>query len=234
MKLSNRIQNIIKMCPYSDTVFDIGCDHGYISIELVNKNKCIKAYAVDINPRPLSIASKNIFKYNLNNTIECVLSDGFTNFSNLDNTGAVIAGMGGSTISNIIQKDIIKVKNMNYILIQPNSYSKDIRKFIYKNKIYVHKEDIVYSDGVYYEYILIFPKQQENLSKLYTNFLTDLDYDIPLCVFDNIDGRYNDFIKFKIFRYQKVLNNMIQNNVYKDIKYDSFRKKIDIIRRFLV
>ncbi len=60
MKLSNRIRHIINMCKYNETIIDVGCDHGYISIGLLNSNKCSRCYAVDINKDPINIAMNNI------------------------------------------------------------------------------------------------------------------------------------------------------------------------------
>ena len=58
MKLSNRINHIIRMCNFIDTIIDVGCDHGYISINLIRESKCKKCYAVDINRLPLLNAER--------------------------------------------------------------------------------------------------------------------------------------------------------------------------------
>ncbi|BAK81005.1 tRNA (adenine(22)-N(1))-methyltransferase [Candidatus Arthromitus sp. SFB-rat-Yit] len=234
MKLSNRIRHIINMCEYNKTIIDVGCDHGYISIGLLNFNKCLKCYAVDINREPLNIAMKNIKKYSLDSKVECILSDGFRWFDNLENLSAIIAGMGGTTIASIIDRDLDKIRHMNYILIQPNAYSKDIRKYLYEKQFHVEKEDVIYSKGIYYEYILIFPKQQENLNKEYINFLMCFDYDIPLCVFDNIGGKYNDFIKHKINKYNNILINLNESKLSTKYKYEIFSNRIKILKGVLV
>lgn len=234
MKLSNRIRHIINMCEYNKTIIDVGCDHGYISIGLLNFNKCLKCYAVDINREPLNIAMKNIKKYILDSKVECILSDGFKWFDDLENLSAVIAGMGGSTIASIIDRDLDKIRHMNYILIQPNAYSKDIRKYLYEKQFHVEKEDVIYSKGIYYEYILIFPKQQENLNKEYINFLMCFDYDIPLCVFDNIGGKYNDFIRYKINKYNNILINLNESKLSTKYKYEIFSNRIKILEGVLV
>lgn len=234
MKLSNRIRHIINMCKYNETIIDVGCDHGYISIGLLNSNKCSRCYAVDINKDPINIAMNNIKKYNLDTKIRCILSDGFNWFDNLENTSAVIAGMGGSTIASIINRNINKIKYMNYILIQPNAYSKDIRKYLYDKQFHVEKEDVIYSKGIYYEYILILPKQQENLDKEYINFLVCFDYDMPLCIFNNAEGKYNNFIKYKINKYKGVLFHLRKNKLSNTIKYETFSRRIEILGRFLL
>lgn len=233
MRLSNRINHIVNMCSYTNTIIDIGCDHGYISIELVNRGKCKKCYAVDINEKPLLSAIENISKYNLDNSIECILSNGFDYFDDLNNISAVIAGMGGSTIVNILKNSSNKINNMNYILIQPNAYSRDIRRFVYSKNIYVKNEDVIYSDGIYYEYILISPKQQEFLTKQERKFLLDFDYEIPLCVLKNNNGIYDNFIQFKLNKYIEILRNIRNSNreTY-NIKCNILLNRINILEGF--
>lgn len=232
MKLSNRINHIIRMCNFIDTIIDVGCDHGYISINLIRENKCKKCYAVDINRLPLLNAEKNIKNNNLEFYIQCIQSNGFDFLDEVsENIGSVIAGMGGSTIANILQKNMSKIYKMDYILIQPNSYAKDIRKFLVNKKIHIEKEDVIFSEGVYYEYILIFPKLQGVLSKEYQNFLLEFGYDISTCVMDNIDGKYNEFILYKIRKYEKVLLEMKNSKLKNYDKYVSFKNKILMLRR---
>ena len=95
------------MCNSIDTIIDVGCDHGYISINLIRENKCKKCYAVDINRLPLLNAEKNIKNNNLELYIQCIQSNGFDFLDEVsENIGSVIAGMGGSTIANILQKNM--------------------------------------------------------------------------------------------------------------------------------
>lgn len=235
MKYSDRINEIIRMCEYADTIIDVGCDHAYVSINLVLLGKCKKCYAVDINELPLEIAKKNISRFNLTKDIKCIQSSGF-DFLNIHSesgsVGAVIAGMGGSTTVKIIENNIEKVKKMEYLLIQPNAYARDIRKFLVENNIFIRKEDVIFSNGLYYEYILISPKSQENLSKEYEKKLLYFNYDIPLCVLINEGGKYNEYIEFKISKYEKVVNYLSENKEYKQ-KVQLLKDKIHILKGIL-
>ena len=40
--ISKRLQYIVDMVTYFDTIADIGCDHGYVCIELIKNNKIKK------------------------------------------------------------------------------------------------------------------------------------------------------------------------------------------------
>ncbi len=233
MKLSNRLKNIVDMCPYSHIIVDIGCDHGYISINLINEKKCEKCYAVDINEKPLNIAIKNIKSLGLEHKISCILSNGFDFLDNNQKVSAVIAGMGGLTIAEILKNNRSKVNNMDYILIQPNAYAKDIRKYIFEENIHVEKEDVVFCGGLYYEYILIFPKRQGFFDNHNQKFLLEFGYDIPSCIIENTNGKYNKYINWRIKKYERILNELCENNLSQSEKYINFSKKIEILKGWL-
>lgn len=234
MKISDRISGIVEMCNYSSTIIDIGCDHAYISISLIKKNKCKNCIAVDINKLPLMNAIKNISDNNLTEYIQCIQSDGFNFLNRIEgDVSAVIAGMGGSTIAHILKQNMNKIIKMNYILIQPNSYARDIRKFLLNNNIHIEKEEVIFSEGVYYEYILIFPKSQEFLNEEYQKFLLNFDYDMPICILKNINGKYNEYINYRIEKYEKVLHGMKKSKSTCWEKYNVISNNILYLRGLL-
>lgn len=222
------------MCIYSDIIIDVGCDHGYIAINLIRSNKCKNCYAVDVNKLPLQNAVYNINKYNLSDKIKCIESNGFDflDFNNED-IGSIIAGMGGSTIVKIIENSMEKVRKMNYLLIQPNAYPRDIRKFLIQKKFFIEREEIIFSNGLYYEYILIFPKSQEILSKDYEKKLVDFEYDIPICIIENENGKYNNYINYRIFKYKRILKNLIKKADSDCEKLRLLKKRIDILKGYI-
>ncbi len=60
------------------------------------------------------------------------------------------------------------------------------------------------------------------------------DYDMPLCIFNNAEGKYNDFIKYKINKYKGVLFHLRKNKLSNTIKYETFSRRIEILGRFLL
>ena len=76
-------------------VADIGCDHGYLSIYLLESGKKDRAIAMDVRPGPLSSAEENIRLAGLSDSIELRLSDGLEKLSIGEADTVVIAGMGG-------------------------------------------------------------------------------------------------------------------------------------------
>ena len=51
--LSKRLEQVASMVTKGDIIADIGTDHGYVPIYLVEKGICPKAYAMDINQGPI-------------------------------------------------------------------------------------------------------------------------------------------------------------------------------------
>ena len=57
-----------------DRVADVGCDHGYLAIHLLQNNIASFVYAGDINEGPLQSAVRNAQKYGIEDKISFYLS----------------------------------------------------------------------------------------------------------------------------------------------------------------
>ena len=78
-KLSARLGALFDMVPPCAFAVDVGCDHGYIPIALVESGKCPRALACDINAGPLAKAEENIHAAGLSEQIGTCLSNGLRN-----------------------------------------------------------------------------------------------------------------------------------------------------------
>ena len=115
IKLNKRLTTISAFILKNDKVIDIGCDHNLLAIYMYLK-KGIKIVGSDINSEPLNIARNNLLKYDLSNTLELRLGDGISTI--LDEDTIVISGMGGITITKILDK--INDYNIKKLIISPN------------------------------------------------------------------------------------------------------------------
>ena len=139
MKISPRLKAVAGLVPKCRSVCDIGTDHAYLPIYLVEKGICERAVAADINPGPLKAAEKNIAICGKKGLIETKLSDGFENIEPDDADCAVIAGMGGELIAKILdgRKD-----NMTRFVLQPQRSFEYLRKYLAYNGFEIKKEEI--------------------------------------------------------------------------------------------
>ena len=99
--LSKRLQACAGFIAFGDRVADVGCDHGYLGIHLLQQNIASSVIAADVRPKPLQSARSNAEKYGVIDRMEFHLSDGLSNLPK-DFTVLVCAGMGGDTIISIL------------------------------------------------------------------------------------------------------------------------------------
>ena len=160
IKLSKRLQAIHDMVSLSNVVADIGSDHALLPIALVQSGKVTRAYASEVNEGPYEMSVKNIEKYNLQNYIIPVLSDGISELET-DVNCITICGMGGNLISDILNSNKDKLVHVNEIIIQPNNNEETARIWLANNGYYIEDEKIIYQDDVYYEVIKAVRKENE-------------------------------------------------------------------------
>ena len=70
MQLSKRLQAVVELVTKGESVADVGCDHAYVSIYMMEQRIASKVIAMDVNKGPLKRANENIQKYNYENKIE--------------------------------------------------------------------------------------------------------------------------------------------------------------------
>ena len=156
MKINARLKKIGDLAPANSFCLDIGCDHALLDIYLVHKNKNIKAVASDIAEGPLEQAKENIKRERLEKEIEVRLGDGLSTYSKEIDT-IIISGMGGRNIIGICKKDLKILKNIDTLIISPNNYQEDVKRYLCKNGFYIENEEFVKDKKFIYQ-IIIFKK----------------------------------------------------------------------------
>ena len=82
---------------------DIGTDHAYVPIALVQRQKIKGAIAMDINEGPLARAQEHIRAARLEEYIQTRLSDGAEALLPNEADSILIAGMGGGLVKHILE-----------------------------------------------------------------------------------------------------------------------------------
>ena len=130
VKLTPRLQAVADSVPPCNLLVDIGTDHAYIPIHLVQSGRAKEAVASDIADGPVSIAASNIACYGLVHKIRTVTAPGLAGISGAD--VCVIAGMGGLMIKEILENDMEKAKSA-FLVLQPMTHKMELRSFLYEN-----------------------------------------------------------------------------------------------------
>lgn len=150
VKLSERLSAVSKLITPTLKVADVGCDHGYLSIYLLQNNITDKVIASDVRKGPLSKASENVKLYGLNDKIELRLSDGLTNYKTGEVESVVMSGMGGNLMIKILEESKEIIESVKELILQPQSEVAGLRHYLSDNGFMIISESIVYEDFKYY------------------------------------------------------------------------------------
>lgn len=180
MVLSKRLTAVTDLMPAGNIIADVGCDHGYISINLIESGKFKKAVAMDVRKGPLSIAKDNIARVGLNEKIESRLSDGLAGVALGEADAAIIAGMGGLLVIGILERSIEKAKAMTNLVLQPQSDINLVRKFLRENGFIIKEENMIKEDGKFYPMFLVSYADLVNSSENTTSALDNMQIEEKL------------------------------------------------------
>ncbi|MBU5483500.1 class I SAM-dependent methyltransferase [Clostridium sp. MSJ-11] len=219
MDISMRLKTMANMVDKCCCCADIGTDHGYIPIYLIKKGICDKAIASDINKGPCNKAKKNIKKEELEDKIECRIGGGLTTIKVGEANVAVIAGMGGNLIRDIIEESIEVFKNLDYVIVQPVQNPEVLREYIYSKGYTIIEEELCFEEEKYYEIMKI----------AYDNKIEKVDsifYEVSYYLVKNNHPLIKEFTLNKINKYNKVLDYIKEDTEGAKIKKDEINKKI--------
>lgn len=147
---SKRLQALVDMVTPGNSVVDVGCDHGYVSICLVQSGISPKVLAMDVRTGPLQRAKEHITEYQLDNRIETRLSDGLWAYRQGETETMICAGMGGPLMCKILAENEEKAHAFSELILQPQSELPEFRQFLWKEGYQIQKENILCEEGKYY------------------------------------------------------------------------------------
>ena len=150
MELSKRLSAVAGLVSSGLVVADVGTDHGYIPIFLLESGKCEKAFAMDVNEGPLKRARDHIAIHGLSRKIELRLSDGVRALVPGECECVVIAGMGGGLAIKILEEGKEIFQSLKEFVLQPQSELSKVREYLWKEGYQVVAEDMVEEDGKFY------------------------------------------------------------------------------------
>ena len=151
--LTERLKKTSELIGETHTLADIGCDHGYLPISLMQRGKISFAYACDVKDGPLQAANKNIIKYGFSDKIITVKSDGLTGITEKKADVISVCGMGGRLIAKIISDNIEFAKKADRLILQPMTEVYFLRKFLANNGFIIKKEVLAREDDRFYNII---------------------------------------------------------------------------------
>ncbi len=198
--LTPRLKMVASLVPEAETICDIGTDHAYIALYLVKKGITKRVIAADIKEGPLMQATKNISAYGEEARVETRLSNGFEKIKSGEAQVAVIAGMGGETICEILKNDI----GIESFVLQPQSAHRELRGFLLSNGYVIKDEKICREGRKMYTAMLV--------SRGNMNSLTLPELEIGPILIKERPPLFNDYVKYRLYEIDSIYDKLISSN----------------------
>ena len=163
--LSERLQMLSRMVTPGSRVADVGCDHGFLSIYLVQKGISPGVIAMDVREGPLAAAGEHVAAHGLGAYIETRISDGLKELKPEEADTVVCAGMGGRLMKRILKENLNKAMLLNELVLQPQSELREFREFLRNTGFCITDEDMVQDEGKYYFAIRALPERRAAVSE---------------------------------------------------------------------
>lgn len=150
VRLTKRLQTVADLVTRGNVVADIGTDHGYLPIYLIQNNITPRVIGMDVNKGPLGKALENITYYQVDNQIDLRLSDGLMQLHENEAQTITICGMGGKLIAKILENSKDKIVSNQELILSPQSELQQFREFLFNNKFHIINEEMITDDGKFY------------------------------------------------------------------------------------
>lgn len=158
--LSERMLRTAAMVSRGTTVADVGCDHAYTSVYLIEQGIATGVVAMDVNKGPLAKARENVDKFGMQDKIDLRLSDGLEKLAPGEADTILIAGMGGPLMERILAAYPATLSKAKELVLQPQSEVASLRRFVQKQGFRITEEDMLKEDGKFYVMMHAVPTEE--------------------------------------------------------------------------
>lgn len=166
---SKRLSRVAELVPTGARVADIGCDHGYLAIDLIKSGRASFVHACDLREQPLQRGMENAARFGLSDKIRFSVADGLSAIGENEVDTVVCAGMGGELICQILEAaPWIRRPDLTLVL-QPQSSGNELRRRLPMLGFRIEKEVLVEDSGfIYYIMLAVYaPSDQPTVGEEY-------------------------------------------------------------------
>ncbi len=215
LKISERLATVAGLIPQGADFVDIGTDHGYVPIWLLQNGRIRSAIAMDVNKGPLARAKENRDKYGFTDVMDIRLSNGFEKLKSGEGDSVLIAGMGGPLMIRIIEEGRENASSIKTWVLQPQSEIPSVRRYLHEHGFVIVEEIMLKDEGKYYMAMKAVLGQADpwsELEYLFGKFLLEENHPV-----------LNEFILKEIQVYEKIekqlqLSDQIETARYQEVK----------------
>ncbi|MBR5312381.1 MAG: SAM-dependent methyltransferase [Clostridia bacterium] len=150
--LDGRLSCAASFVRKDSVVCDVGTDHAYLPVNLIQRGIAVRAVACDINEGPLERARWSAAKYGVTDKIRFVLADGLDGVQpEKDGVNEIIiCGMGGELIARIVDASSYTRKPDVRLILQPMTCAPELRQYLWDNGFRILEERLCEAAGKIY------------------------------------------------------------------------------------
>ncbi|HEM4129194.1 TPA: tRNA (adenine-N(1))-methyltransferase [Streptococcus suis] len=163
-RLSKRLATVADYVPQGARLADVGSDHAYLPLFLVEQGRIEFAVAGEVVQGPYQSALQNVEQAGQSDKISVRLANGLAAVEQADQISTVtIAGMGGRLIADILEAGKDKLVSVERLILQPNNREDDVRRWLVAHDFQIIAEEILEENDKIYE-ILVAEKGKSDLT----------------------------------------------------------------------
>lgn len=151
MQIGSRLETIGRLVPQDSVLADIGTDHAYLPVWLIEQGRITKAIAGDIAAGPCQAARSTIAQHGLQQQVEVRMGSGLSVVQPGEASCITIAGMGASTMIAILEADLAVAEAAEALILQPMAGAASLRKWLCTHGWELADEELVDDAPHFYE-----------------------------------------------------------------------------------
>ena len=161
-RLSKRLGAVASYVQKGSRLADVGSDHAYLPLFLVEKGIIDYAVAGEVVQGPYQSALTNVAQAGKEELIQVRLANGLSAIESSDQIDTItIAGMGGRLIADILEAGMDKLVGVQRLILQPNNREDELRIWLQEQDFQIVAEELVTENQKFYEILVVEPGSME-------------------------------------------------------------------------
>ncbi|WP_213878721.1 class I SAM-dependent methyltransferase [Pseudomonas sp. dw_358] len=153
--LSTRLQGVAAHVPSGARLADVGSDHAYLPVALIQRGVIAWAVAGEVAATPFRAAQRTVRERELEGRVQVRLADGLAAVEPHDGITVIsLCGMGGETIRDILDIGQARLRGGERLILQPNGGEQPLRQWLMTHDYRIVAEDVLREGRFDYEIIV--------------------------------------------------------------------------------
>lgn len=200
MSFGVRLETIASLVPVGVAVVDVGTDHAYLPVLLAQQQKIRQAVATDIASGPCQAAENTVAQYGLGGVISVRQGNGLAQVTPAEAEVVAIAGMGGKTITTILEQGAEQLEQTTRLVLQPMNGERELRHWLQEHKWKIVDERLAYEANRFYVVMAAVPGVEQPYEDIYYEVGPRLAAERP--------AGFVDYVQTLLHKYQGLLSSM--------------------------